>query len=155
MKKIAVVLLSVAVLFSFSSCKDKCTFDEIKETDIVDISSDYTHEVYELEITATNVFNHSVGRSWQTDYTCEGREVHSGERWTVPSGTAKTLTIGAVLTEEDTYPDVGSSFLSVVMRDGFETTTAVTVTENKGRYRGNQAEWNVSCKVKLIEKIKK
>lgn len=153
MKKIAVFLYVIALLFSFSSCKENNTPDETKVITKADISPNYTHGVYEVEITATNVYNNSVGRSWQKVYTCDGKEIHSGERWILPLDTTKTVTIGATLTEQDMWPDVGTGSLSVVMSDDFETSTAVEVTENKGRYKGNQAEWKVFCKVKLVEKI--
>ena len=65
----------------------------------------------------------------------------------------KTVIIHATITEEDTWPDVGSDDLCVVLKDGFETSTTISLSENKGRFKGNTAQWEITCKVVLVNKL--
>ena len=109
-----------------------------------------THNVYEMTITATQLSNDSVGQEWSEMYTCEGESIYGNKRWTLPIGTTKIVEVEAVITERDKFPDVGNGVLTVELKDGFETSTVITVVENKGVYRGNQAQWEVVCKVALV-----
>ena len=136
MRRIAVLFCVIATLFSISGCK-----------------KDYTHGVYEVTITASIISNNSVGNDWQKTYTSEGRTIASGEQWTVPLDTTKTLTINATVTESDEWPESGSASLRIILKDGFETSTTITVTENKGRYKGNKAQWKITCKAQLVKKL--
>ena len=138
MRKIAVFLCVIITLLSFSACQ-----------------KDYTHGVYEVTITSTEIFNNHVGNNWYERYSCDGKPFVNGEKWTVPLGTAQTLTIDVTVTENDVWPDVGYSSLSVDLKEAFKTSTIVTVTENKGRYKGNCAQWEINCTVKLVKKIEK
>lgn len=113
----------------------------------------YTNGVYEVSISASLLHNNSVGNDWQQVFTCEGSPVGNRERWTVPLDTVKTVVIDTTIREEDKWPDIGSGSLSVDLVDGFTTSTVFTVTENKGRYRGNTAEWEIACSVTLVEKV--
>lgn len=136
MKRIALFLCVVATLFSLCGCE-----------------KNYTHGVYEVTITATEIYNDSVGDDWQKVYGCDGRIITSGESWTVPLDTTKTVKIDATITERESCPDAAFGTLSVVLKDGYETSTTITVTEDRGRYAGNTAQWKVFCKVKLIKKV--
>ncbi len=136
MRKIAVILCIVAALLSFCGCK-----------------KNYTHGVYEVTIKADRISYDHVGNEWKKVYTCEGRTIKSGEQWTVPLDTTKTLKINATITELDAWDDVGYGSLNVVLRDDFETSTIVTVTEDNGRYQGNKAKWEITCSVELVKKL--
>ena len=135
MKKFVVFLCLCATLISFGGCK-----------------KNYTHGVYEVTIQANEIFNDSVGKDWQKSYWCDGESIYSGQRWTVPLDDEKTINIAVRLTENDNRPDYGQGKMSVVLRDGFSTSTKITVIENRGRYSGNAAQWEIICKVKLIKK---
>ncbi len=113
----------------------------------------YTSGVYELSISASLLYNDSVGNNWRKAYTCEGVAIASGKRWTVPLDTVKTVVIEVTVTESDKRPDVGFGCLSVDLVDGFKTSTFVTVTENRGRYTGNTAQWKITCRVSLVDKV--
>ena len=67
--------------------------------------------------------------------------------------TTKTLTINATVTESDEWPESGSASLRIILKDGFETSTTITVTENKGRYKGNKAQGKITCKAQLVKKL--
>ena len=115
----------------------------------------YTHAVYEVTITATEIYNNSVGTDWKKVYTCNDKIVESGDTWTVPLNTKETITIDIEITEVDKWSETGKGSVSVVLQDQYETSTTITVTENKGKYKGNQAEWEVVCKVSPAQKIEK
>ncbi len=106
-----------------------------------------------MTFATTEIENHSVGSSWSTRYTCENKTIDSGAQWTVPLDMAKALNIDICLTEQDKFPDVGHGSLTVTLQDGYETATCITVTKDKGIHRGNNALWEVSCKVKLVKKL--
>lgn len=111
-----------------------------------------TNGTYQITITETLLYNDSVGSDWTKTYTCDGQSVTNGKQWTVPLNNAKTVKINVTFTENDKWPDIGKGYLSVLLADGFEASTIITVTENKGRYIGNTAQWKVTIRTKLIEK---
>ncbi|MBQ7288783.1 MAG: hypothetical protein IJW78_03530 [Clostridia bacterium] len=112
-----------------------------------------TYGVYEVIITETLIANHSVGNEWQITYTCDGKAIVSGEQRTAPLDEVQTLTIDATVTEVDKLPDTGQGALAVILKDGFSTSTVVTITENKGCYYGQEAEWEITCEVKLLQEF--
>ncbi len=136
MRRMAVLAWFVATLFLFSGCQ-----------------KNDTNGVYEVVISEKCLFNHSVGREWKKVYTCDGKEIDGRTRFTVPLDTVKTVTVCATFTEEDKWPDVAWDSFEVLLQDGFETASTLTVTENKGRFKGNQAGWEINCKVRLIQKL--
>ncbi len=115
----------------------------------------YTHAVYEVTIEATELRNNYVGTDWKRVYTCNGKIIDSGDTWTVPLNAKETITIDIEITEVDKWSETGKGSISVILQDQYETSTTITVTENKGRYKGNQAEWEIVCQVSLAEKIEK
>ncbi|MBQ4119978.1 MAG: hypothetical protein IJD45_06270 [Clostridia bacterium] len=136
MRKSIAFLCMVATLISFSSCQ-----------------RNYTHAVYEVSIVAKLIYNHSVGNDWKKSYTCNGRTIADGEEWTVPLDTTETIKVNATVTEIDEWNDIGYGSASVTLSDGYKTSTHITVIENKGRYNGNKALWEIIFKVKLIDNI--
>ena len=72
----------------------------------------------------------------------------------LPIGTTETVEITATVVEQDKYPDVGEGVLPATLRDGFEASTTITVKENKGRYKGNTAQWKIICTVALVDQIR-
>lgn len=135
MRKVFIYLFIVTILFSFSGCND------------------YTHGVYELSIKAELISNDSVGNDWIKTYTCDGKTITDGDQWTVPLETTKTILINATITENDKWDDVGSDSIVVTLVDDYKASTQITVTENKGRYKGNQAVWEITYRVKLVGKL--
>ena len=116
----------------------------------VEVQTTPTHNVYEMNITATQLSNDSVGREWSKTYWCKGEAIESKTRWTVPIGETSVLEVDIMITEHDKFPDVGRGALAVELSNGFESSTIITVTENKGAYKGNQAQWEIVCKVVLV-----
>ncbi len=155
MKKF-IFLLCGFLLLTLSSCTEQTNLSADKSSIIAFMTESeqtYTDGVYELAIFSELINNDSVGNDWKEEYSCEGSVISSGNRWTIPLDTTKAVKIKATITEFDDWPDTESAFISVVLKDGFETYSTITVTENKGRYTGNTANWKITCAVKLIEKI--
>ncbi len=113
----------------------------------------YSHAVYTVSIEENLVTNHSVGNDWQKSYTCNGKIITNGYQWTVPLDTTETITIEATITEIDECCDIGNGSISIILKDGYKASTHITVTEDKGRYKGNQAIWEIVCEVELTDKI--
>lgn len=138
MKIITTLLNIIILLFSFTGCE-----------------KNYTHAVYEVIIIADNIYNDSVGNDWTKSYTYDNKSIYSGEQFTIPIGTEKTISIKATITENDTWPDSNTQTVEIILKDGFEKTSKINVIENKGRYSGNSALWEITYKVNLVEKIEK
>ncbi len=137
-KKLGVLIATVVFLLTGCTQEDKPN----------------THNVYELTITANLLSNKSVGDDRSKRYTCDGESVPKKTQFLVPIGTTETVEITATVVEQDKYPDVGEGVLSVTLNDGFEASTTITVKENKGRYKGNTAQWKIICTVTLVDQIR-
>ncbi len=133
----------LAVMVGFCGC-------DVPQKEATVIPSTPADDVYQLIITAELVTNDSVGEEWSKRYMCEGEVVYSGQLWTVPHGTIKQMEIETVITERDKCPDVGSGRLIVELQDGVMVSTVITVRENYGRYSGNIAKWDVTCRVERV-----
>lgn len=110
----------------------------------------YTEGVYELYIVESLLHNDSVGNDWQRIYTCNGEPIEHGKRWTIPLDTTETFIIEITITKNDKWPDTGSGTLSLSLVDSFEASVIINISENKGRYKGNTAQWQITCGVKLM-----
>ncbi|MBR4288390.1 MAG: hypothetical protein IKT50_03020 [Clostridia bacterium] len=136
MRKLTILFFAFAMLFSSCNCQ-----------------RNYTHGIYEITFSARKIYNNSVGNDWHITYTCEDQEIESGYQWTVPLDVIQTVTIDVCVVESDTWPDVGFGSLSVTLEKDFRTSAVVSVVENKGRYKYNQAKWEIICKIKLVKKL--
>ncbi len=90
--------------------------------------------------------NH-IGSNWTQEFSVNGRKVSEGSKVTLAVG--DTLTVKAVITDNDSNPDVGENTATrtVTQNDldrGFKMTMKVSVTENGGRYKGETADWTVT-----------
>lgn len=148
MKK-AILLFCVALFFLLSGCAKKQQEPKI----ITEESSvKYKYGVYEISFSEELLYNHSVGNDWQIDCLCDGVSIYENNKWTVPLDTEKSIQVNVTVTEADNFPDVSSASFLVTLKDNFKISEILTVTENKGKYTNNTAQWKVACNVKLIEK---
>jgi hypothetical protein len=113
----------------------------------------FTHGVYEITFTAKNISNDSVGEDWAVIYTYNDQVIRSGWQVTQSLEIFSFQSIRVEIRENDKIDDVGNGFLTVPFVDGASATTTITVVEQGGRYDGNIAVWEVTCLVRLIEKI--
>jgi len=94
--------------------------------------------------------NNHVGNEWSTLFTVNGKKVTKSLKLKLK--TTDTLSIVCKATEKDSSPDIGKATWSIKVKNikkGTVTyTKTVTVTENKGRYKGNKAKWRFTFTVK-------
>ena len=112
----------------------------------------YHYGIYELTFTEKLLSNDHVGNDWSFTYTHNGKVIENGYRVSEAFDLLGIERIGVKIREEDNIDDVGTGNLSVMICEGGSGKTKVTVTETDGRYTGNTAVWEISCKVKLVDK---
>lgn len=95
------------------------------------------------------ISNNSVGNDWMRDVTCDGVRVRSGDVLTL----SNSFSFRCKITEDDTSPDVGYktvSFTGLQIGEKQERTVRIVITEDKGRYAGNTATWEVTVTVERL-----
>lgn len=102
---------------------------------------------FSLRRTATN----HVGNDWSAGVFYNGAQIRSGFEVTAREGSSISLKGKAV--ENDNIPDVGTGTLSLKLTDGNETGIEFYVRENRGRYSGYCATWELTASCKLIERV--
>lgn len=100
-----------------------------------------------LRKTATN----HVGNDWSSGVFYNGNQVYSGFEVTAREGSSISVMGKAV--ENDNVPDVGTGSVSLKLTDGNSAETTFYVRENRGRYSGNCAVWELEVSCKLIERV--
>ena len=115
-------------------------------------TADYTYGIYELTFTAKKISNNSVGNDWIITYKHNDKEIKSGYQIPLSLEIFTFQTIEVEIREDDKIDDVGSGKMNVAICDGGSGKVRITVTENNGRYKGNSAEWEIICSVKLVGK---
>ena len=148
-----VVNIYFSILFLLFCCAG-CVAEQPQKPDTTDaVSIAPTHAVYAVQFSEFQMQNNSVGRDWNIVYSCDGKQIESGKQWVVPLHTTKSVTVDIAITEQDEWDDIGTGSLSLTLQDGFCATTTITVTENKGRFWGNQAKWKVTGSVSLVNHL--
>ena len=110
-----------------------------------------TKGIYQINYDFILQSNDSVGNEWQNTVILNGHEINSGD--TVVAEFNSYITINGSVVEKDKMPDVGSGSIHCILKDSLEKSTKIHVSENCGRYSGNTAIWELSCSIKLIERI--
>ena len=94
--------------------------------------------------------NKSVGNDWYFSHKFNGTEYFKkSNKDTISLAQGDTLKIATEVLEDDSYPDIGTKetekkISANDIKKGFEVVVTVTVTENKGRYKGNSAVWEIT-----------
>ena len=154
MRKSGLFLCVILVLFLMGCTRQTELYPTVTGGEVLHTNEPiYKNGVYEVNLSASLVQNNSVGNDWETVFTCDGLQITNRKRWTVPLDIVKTVVVDATITERDKWPDIASGSLCVDLVDGFSTSIFITITENKGKYEGNTAEWEITCTVAFIEKI--
>lgn len=113
-----------------------------------------THGRFKIIISEELTHNPSVGNEWSVSYYINGEFFTKGEKYiTAPLRPTEDVRLDIEITEDDTLPDIGTGELEIILKDGYQCSTEISVTENKGRYYGNTAVWKVECRVVLVDKI--
>ncbi|MCL9659182.1 hypothetical protein L2089_00665 [Paenibacillus hunanensis] len=98
------------------------------------------------------VSNDHVGNEWYTEATAGGKSLEEGESVTVKAGSNGKIKLYAYAQEQDKIPEDGESSKTVsvssISSSGSTVKLRVTVTENRGRYSGNEAVWEFTYVLK-------
>ena len=133
-----------------------CTTTEITEstgsnyTEVV--GKDYTEGVYELRISKRQLSNNAVGNDWSFRYFYNGEEIKNGHTFTLSLELFMFVSIDVEVTEEDKISDVGNGKITLGLCDGGKGKTEVTVVENAGAFKGNEAVWEITCEFVMVGK---
>lgn len=106
--------------------------------------------VYKVYCSLSMTANMSVGNEWLSSIEYNGKSLRNGDTITAPLNSGITIT-GTVI-ESDSVPDYGSGSVRLSL-DGGEKATKIYVRENRGRYSGNYAIWELCCSAELIERV--
>ncbi|MDU0330813.1 MULTISPECIES: hypothetical protein [Paenibacillus] len=96
------------------------------------------------------VENSHVGNEWYTTASVNGKEIEEGSSVTLKLKSSESLKLKAYAEEQDKIPESGSANATVKVSSVTKDITKslkVKVTENRGRYSGNTAEWKFTFKV--------
>ena len=104
---------------------------------------------FNVEISAVCIENNSVGNNWEQEFSINGNIIEPID--IVAFNQNDELEIVAKIIEKDKYNDIGktTTVYTVTKTDfskGFVVNQKVTITEDKGRYAGNTATWEVEYK---------
>ena len=106
--------------------------------------------VYRINCSLNMTANLSVGNEWLKSIEYNGKSINNGQTITVPINSG--ITIKGTVIESDSVPDVGSGSV-YLSSNGGEKTIEIYVRENRGRYSGNFAIWELTCSAELIERV--
>ena len=109
---------------------------------------EYVINVYRVNMHARMLSNNSVGNDWSYARYYNNEETHDGFEVTGEPGS--TVNVRMKITESDKSPDVGFGDADIVLEDGYSTSFDVTVREDRGRYSGNTAKFEVTVNVTYL-----
>lgn len=109
-----------------------------------------TKGVYKITCSLSRLVTNHVGNDWSSGITYNGNAIHSGD--TITASLNGSITIKGTVVEHDSLPDSGSCSVTIPLTGG-EKSTQFYVRENRGRYSGNLAVWELTCSATLIERI--
>ncbi|MGO4109416.1 hypothetical protein [Paenibacillus sp. YAF4_2] len=96
------------------------------------------------------VENNHVGNEWFTTAYINDKEVKEGGSVTLNLKSTDSVKLKAYAEEQDKIPDSSSSNTAIKASSITKTINKnlkVVVTENRGRYSGNTAEWKFTFKI--------
>lgn len=96
------------------------------------------------------VENNHVGNEWLTTAYINDKEVKEGGSVTLNLKSTDSVKLKAYAEEQDKIPDSNSSNTAIKASNITKTINKnlkVVVTENRGRYSGNTAEWKFTFKI--------
>ncbi|MFF2094186.1 hypothetical protein [Paenibacillus sp. NPDC058174] len=101
-------------------------------------------------VSAELVSNDHVGNEWETAFTANGKTIEEGESIKLSLSSTASIKLQAEATEHDKIPDIGSAAKTIKVssiKKELSSSINVTVTENRGRYSGNQSVWKFTYKI--------
>ena len=120
------------------------TSNDIKDTYVITVKSN-TKDM-KVSVSSRCVSYNSVGNEWGTYFSVNGSQINSGDIVSVKRNS--NLSVYTEVIEYDNIPDVGRGSYKFTVtpeyfEDGVVVTQTIYVQENRGRYSGNVATWEV------------
>ena len=98
------------------------------------------------------ISDNNVGHEWYIYVECDGERVRDGDSIIGKIEYDKELVVYAI--EEDIYEDVGEEIVNIELGEhSLSKTIKVYPEENRGRYSGRQAEWEINLKIDFVKKM--
>lgn len=107
--------------------------------------------IYKITYSAYMLSNNHVGNEWGYMIFHNSNKFKNGDL--VTANIDSNIMLSAEVYEYDKVMDYGTSSVNLILKDGYEATTEVIVRENRGRYYGNIATFEIECYVELVEII--
>lgn len=103
---------------------------------------------YKITYSIDMISNNHVGNEWGYEVSYNNSIISSGY---IISGEAdSSITISSSICEYDSVMDYGTSSVDLSLTPNFSITDKIIVTENRGRYYGNEAIFEINYYVELI-----
>ena len=115
---------------------------------------------FTVTVNAVLKSNKSVGNDWTITHMFNDKEYFKKQNTikkegkdTISLAQGETLQIYTLVVENDKSPDEGFEEKSIKLsandiKKGFEVKFSITVIENKGKYKGNKAVWEITYQFK-------
>lgn len=113
-----------------------------------------TEKIRVTFVSAELIENNHVGNEWWSGGYVNGKELEEGSSVNVNATSNGSILLKAEVQEQDSSPDDGEASAAVKMSAIKSTVTKklnVTVTEDRGRYSGNTAQWRFTFKITRIK----
>lgn len=107
--------------------------------------------VWRITVNLDMIDNNNIGDDWDWSIIYKGEEVNGTFEITAKEG--KEITIKGKAVEEDNSPDRGSGSITLKLKDGNGKSKTFSVKENRGRYAGRKAKWELEVSCELLERI--
>jgi hypothetical protein len=111
---------------------------------------DKTVNVTVTFVSAKLVENDHVGNEWATEATINGKVIAEGKSVNLKLKPSDNIKLSAYAEEQDKIPDYNEEEASIKVSSIKKTLNKklkVIVTENRGRYSGNEAKWEFTFKI--------
>lgn len=112
----------------------------------------YTHGIYRLSFSVRQISGDKVSNDWDFVYKYNGETIENGYRFLYPLDTFSFCYVQVDVAESDAADNLSRGMISVGITDSSSGKTEITVTEMNGKYAGNTATFEVTCKIKQVGK---
>lgn len=103
---------------------------------------------YKITYSINMISNNHVGNEWGYEVSYNNNSISSG--YIISGEVDASITISASICEYDSVMDYGTSNINLNLVDNFSITDKVVVRENRGRYYGNEAIFEINYYVELV-----
>ncbi|MBE6774153.1 MAG: hypothetical protein E7544_08005 [Ruminococcaceae bacterium] len=152
-----VLFLIFVMLFTYFFIPDEVV--EITDTTAsstsnrVSVKSDTDTDcnLYKINISANCISNNSVGKDWVQIFSINDQQIKNGDKISISKDISEVNFKIYVEESDDSLPDIATKEIILNLESKEATTTSLIVTENKGRFSGNTAEWEITVSTEKAE----